>query len=446
MGADAIDPVTNGVTDGSRVAVELSRAVPHAAIWDRIERSALLIAVFLSGWSVLRVGSINLTFSDVAFLSCFVIFTMRGRLNLWPFGPLTPYWMAGLTMMLGGLFVSSVVNGDPMRWANVALQYTVALLFIPVLLMQQDRRMTAMMPVAFVLGIALSEMIGISATFAFTLHDTERLLGDGFITGNGRLGSMAGQPNPNGAVISFALPMLIYARRKGTISLPVALICGGALLWGLMLSASFTGFFASVVAIVVTLAVIGLRHLVRLGVVVTIALSLFVASGAPLPKTFQQRVGGAVESGDMSQAGTFLNRADLITEAWRFAENNTVIGMGVDRYREISHYDNPVHNLYLLIWNEGGAVAFIGLIVMLALLIVLAAGGLRRSRDEGAMACAVVIVFLIYTVSYPHMYSRMWIMPIMVALATIYAQRNSYAFIPQGRGAADPEPDRPSTA
>jgi O-antigen ligase len=110
-------------------------------------------------------------------------------------------------------------------------------------------------------------------------------------------------------------------------------------------------------------------------------------------------------------------------EAWSFAEDNTIIGMGVDRYRELSAYDNPVHNLFLLIWNEGGAIAFCGLILLLALIGLLAVNGLRISRDKGAMAAAVVLVFLIYTLSYPHMYSRMWVMPVMVALAATYARR-----------------------
>ena len=102
----------------------------------------------------------------------------------------------------------------------------------------------------------------------------------------------------------------------------------------------------------------GLRYVVRVALVVAVAAGLFIASGAPLPETFQERVGGAVGSGDLSQAGTFVNRSELIEEAWTFAEGNILIGMGVDRYRELSNHDNPVHNLYLLIWNEGAASPF----------------------------------------------------------------------------------------
>ena len=394
---------------------------------DRIFLPLILIGVFLSSWSLFRLGSMNVTVSDIALMLCLAMVASQGRLNLMPFGPLTPFWVVALTLMLGGLFVSSVINGDPLRWANVAVQYAMAYLFIPILLMGQERRITQLLPVFFVLGTTLSEAIGITATFFFTMQDTIDYLGDGFITGNQRLGSMAGQPNPNGAVIAFSMPMLIYTLIKGSMPKLLGLVCGVTLLWGLMLSASFTGFFASMTAIGITLALIGIRHLVRLGLVIAVAAGLFFASGAPLPKAFQERVGGAVETGDISQAGTFLNRSELIAEAWGFAEDTAVIGMGVDRYRELSHHDNPVHNLYLLIWNEGGAVAFLGLVGLLAMLCIFAVGGLRRSREAGGMACAVVIVFLIYTASYPHMYSRMWMVPVFTALGVIYGRRDEVA-------------------
>lgn len=420
MTTTAIDPVEAGW----RAVVARPRRVAddHAAVRGPLARGCLYLAVFFSGWNLLRVGQVNLTLSDAAFLLCLVIIAARGRLNLTPFGSLTPFYVAGLTMMLGGLFVSSIINGDPLRWANVAIQYTVAYLCIPLLLMQQDKTLTRILPVLFVLGTVLSETIGIASTFFLTYHDTLNLLGDGFITGNDRLGAMAGQPNPNGAVVAFSLPMLIYSLHAKIMPRLPGLICAIVLLWGLMLSASFTGFFACLVAVGLTLTLMGLRHVIRLGLVVAAAFMLFVSLGAPLPKAFQTRVGAAVESGDINQAGTFVNRSELIAEAWNFAEQTTVIGMGVDRYRELSQYDNPVHDLYLLIWNEGGAVAFVGLITMLLLLGILAAGGLRRSREEGAMACAVVCVFLIYTASYPHMYTRMWVMPVMVALSVIYVR------------------------
>ena len=400
---------------------------PAQPMWDRIARLALLTAIFLSGWGLLRLGSMNLTLADIMLLLCLLITGMRGRLGALPFGALTAFWLTGLVMMLGGLFVGSVINGDPMRWVNIALQYGVSFLLIPMLLMQQDERTTRIAPLMFVLGVTLSQVIGIAATFFVTYHETQRWLGDGFITGNGRLGSMAGQPNPNGAVIAFSLPMLFYCMRQQLLSAASGFACLLLLLWGLMLTASFTGFVASLVAIFACLALMGAHHVRRMILLVAVTGGLLFASSAPLPKAFQERVARAVESSDISQAGTFVDRRELIDEAWGFAEQYSIVGMGVDRYRELSAHDNPVHNLYLLIWNEGGALAFVGLVILLTLLCLMAAMGLRLSRPRGAMAAAVMLVFLIYTLSYPHMYSRMWVLPVMVALAALHAPRRQDA-------------------
>lgn len=414
---------------------------PLDAPWLKIGYSALAIAVFLSGFSVLRLGSINFTLSDLALVTATIIFASRGRLEVHPFGTLTAFWLFGLTLMLGGLFVSSVVNGDPVRWINVAAQYSAALLLVPFVLSSADIRFRLRLPLLFVMGITLSQIIGILASSFFTYEDTRALLGDGFITGNGRVGAMAGEPNPNGAFIAFSLPMLIYSWRQGYISSPKALICTIILLWGLLLSASFTGFTACAIAVTVCLALTGFRYLVVAASVAVVLVTLFIASGLPLPEIFQERVAGAVVTGDLSQAGTFVARSELIAEAWELSKDKLLIGMGVDQYRIHSEFGAPVHNLQLLIWTEGGAVAFMGLLIILGLLFLLAFSGLRSHRAETAMAVAGGVVFLIYTFSIPHMYSRFWTLPVMLGLCTIYAIKPA---VPSWRVGQSQGLDRPA--
>jgi O-antigen ligase len=156
--------------------------------------------------------------------------------------------------------------------------------------------------------------------------------------------------------------------------------------------------------------------------VVVIAAGLYIGSGAPIPREFQKRVGTAIVSGDVTKAGTFEGRADLIMEAWGQTDKHLLVGMGADQYREFSAYQQPVHNLHLLIWNEGGAPAYLGLMVMLGMMGILALAALREKREEAAMALPVVFVFLIYTMSIPHMYSRFWVLPVFLALSTIYGR------------------------
>ena len=418
--------------------IQRRRNVSSDAMGYRVLRIALVIAVFFGSHAVLRLGALNFSLTDLALLTAFALSIMTRRLDLRPFRAMTPMWLLGVAAMLGGLFVSSVANGDPFRGLNISSQYLVALIVVPTLLMAQDGPFTKKLALAYVLGVVLSQVIGIVAYFFLSPADTQFLSPD-FLTYNWRVGSMAGEGNANGITIAYALPMLIYVVRQGMLKVRTGVICGVLLCWGLLLSASVTGFAASLVAVIVTLAVLGFGRLLKVGLLVVLAAGLYLGSGAPLPKTFEKRVATALTSGDVSKAGTFEGRSELIREAWDMSGDHVFVGMGADRYREVSALQQPVHNLHLLIWNEGGGPAYAGLITMLGLLVLFALAGLRERREEAAMALAVVIVFLIYSMSIPHMYGRFWVLPVMLALSTIYARTPPMIV-------AVPVPPEPATA
>jgi hypothetical protein len=153
---------------------------------------------------------------------------------------------------------------------------------------------------------------------------------------------------------------------------------------------------------------------------------LFLASGLPLPKAFEERVAGAVTSGDLNEAGTFTDRAALIAEAWEMSEDHLLVGVGVDGLREISSHGAPVHEFHLLIWNEGGFMAFSGVIMLLLTMFSVAFLVVSRSRSEGALILATVVVFNIYTFSIPHMFSRIWILPVLLAMSTYLARQPAF--------------------
>lgn len=394
----------------------------------RLGQAVLGAAVFFSGHAVLKLGGVNLTVADVALVLAAVIFLAHRRLNLVPFGAMTPIWLLGLAAMLGGLFVSTLANGDPIRWVNIASQYAVAFFLLPLVLTAVDTRFAQRLTLVYVAGVLVSELVGIAA-FLFLEPSDTTFISPGFLSGSRRVGALAGEPNPNGATIAFALAMLVYCVRKGMLKPVPAFLVAAVLIWGLLLSASVTGFTASIVAVVTVLAFTGLGRLLKVALVVVVAGGLYLNSGAPLPQTFTKRVATSFMTGDVSQAGTFTGRSELIVEAWEMAEDNIFYGLGADQYREVNADGQPVHNLHLLIWNEGGAGAYLGLLLMLSLLVVLALAGLRERREEAAMALAAVVVFLIYTMSNPHMYGRFWVLPVMLALSTIYA-RPSFVAVP----------------
>ncbi|WP_435418770.1 hypothetical protein WAB17_04155 [Parerythrobacter aurantius] len=384
-------------------------------------------AVFFCGWALLRIGEINLTVSDLFLIVVLAAMLTRRQLNSRPFGQFSPYWFCGIGLMLLGLLLGSVVHGSVDRWLIVGGQYLFGFLLIPMIFMGQDVSTMRKLPALFVVGIAISQLVGISASLVFEQSEIAAVMGPNFLAGNGRLGAMTGEMNWNGAMVAFAAPMLIYSLERRILPLGIGLICGGLLVWGVLASGSFTGFAATAVAIAIYLAIRGVGLLFRAAVVGGICAALFLMSGLPLPKPFEDRVAGAVTTGDLNQAGTFTDRAALIAEAWELTGDHLIVGVGVDRMRKISSSRTPVHEFHLLIWNEGGFIALAGVIMLLLTMFGVAFLVAARSRIEGALILATVVVFNIYTFSIPHMFSRIWILPVLLAMSTYLARHPAFA-------------------
>lgn len=402
----------------------VTHRVPGRASFAQFANVLLMASVFLAGYHLWRIPDANLTVSDLAFIAAFGLFLGQGRVNLVPFGPITPLWLAGLALMLGGLFFSTLINGDLSRWIIVAGQYLFAFFCIPIVLSALPLHRIRSLIVFFVLGVTAMELAGGIATLTLDYQSAQALLGDDFLGGNGRLGSFAGEPNWNGSLIAVASPMLIYCIAERLLPIIAGFVSGAILAWGLLLSASATGFGATVIAISILLLLLGARQLLRFVLIASLVAGIFLASGAPLPATFSKRVGVALTSGDISEAGTYTGRVQLIGEAWRMSEETAVVGLGVDEFRNHNSIHQPVHNLYLLIWTEGGLAALLGLLTLLGLMIYAPLSTLRSRREESALAFSVVAVFLIYTMASPHIYARLSVMPLILALALLFGRKN----------------------
>lgn len=393
---------------GHRLAPDISRTAV---------RFLLAVAAFFLSWRVLRLSAANITASDVALLACAAILVLRGRLNTLPFGALTIPWIVGLALMLGGLLIGSLVNGDAIRWIITGSQYFFAFALIPMVLMSEDRSWLRRCAVFYVVGVAISQVIGVTAASFLSFGDIGITNSPGFVTPTGRVGSMSGEPNPNGAICAFAFPLLINVIQRRDMSWKLAVPCGLAILWGLLATGSFTGFAASTIAVAIVLGMSGVSTIARIGIPVLLLATVYISLGGPVPEIFGERVVQAIMTGDPSKAGTYPGRSVLVIEAWNLAERNMLVGLGSDGYRHVSAYGIPAHILHLIILNEGGLIGFLGLEAMVAVMIVMAFSIYRENRIDGAMCLAVVTVFLIFSMSIPHMYTRVWIAPVFLAFA-----------------------------
>lgn len=407
-------------------AVVMSNRAFGLASW------VLSAAVFLACYTTWRIHFDYLfTIGDALFCFAALLLFMSGRVNIFPFGGLTILWYGGLFLMLLGLLISSLIHGNGERWLIVAGQYSFAFALLPMLLVHDVGGLLHRLILALVLGAAAMELFGAVVYFT-TEHDyrTAQLFGYEFITGNNRLGAFTADANWNAAVIAMTLPFVFYLNRIGRISTFSTATLLGILGMGLVLTGSVTGFASAVVASAVFVLVAREGRIVRVVVLIGTVLGVLVSMGAisSLPDAFQRRVASAIETGDVSAAGTYMGRKALIDEAWDMTDRTTLVGIGVDQYRVESSHRMPVHNMFLLIWTEGGVFALIGWLMIMALPIILSIFCLTRDRGTAGLGLAVTFVFISFSMASPHMYSRSWSVPLIVAMAVMIHRLGSRGF------------------
>jgi hypothetical protein len=400
-------------------------ADPRAPVGQAWIMSGRVIAVgvFLASYVSWRPTDILFTASDTFFVLGIGLLVAAHRAPLQPFGRATAWWMLATIALLGGLFLGSIVNGDPERWLIAGAQYSFSLIVLPLLLMDNGDDRHVLLAKALVAGVVAMESFGIAMYFGTDLtYEQYGRYGHDFVTGMGRLGAFLGDANWNAAAIVMALPFALYLRARGHTSALAFYIVLLVLLTSLFLSASVTGLVSCILAVTIFTLIGGVRPPARIIVAAGVALSLAVASGYGLPRAFEKRIAPAVEDADFSKAGTFTGRMGLIEEAWGIVNNTTFVGLGADQYRKVSVDKAPVHNIFLLLWAEGGFFALVGWISLLG---IVAGGGLfAQSADRlaAALCLSVLSTFVIFSGAAPHMYARIWMVPLVLAASPAFAK------------------------
>ncbi len=382
----------------------------------------LMAGVFFAAYQDFRPYAILFTYSDLFYILGGFVLLLENRINLRPLGSFTPLWYLFIGLMLTGLLASSIANGVVDRWPIVAGQYFFAYVLLAVILLSRDPGRWRALAFAFLAGILVMEV----ATFAFYFYfegdyaELTRRFSNRFMTGNGRIGSFVGNPNYHAALIACTLPFLYYFTARGWMPRYAAALALGVLVTMLVYTASNTGLAAA--AMVTGIFVIAGRIRLRPAYIGAGALAVlaFIAAGAPLPRAFEARVAPALTTGNIEEAGTFLGRSDLIKEAWDIADETLLLGLGVDQYREVSRDRTPVHNSYLLLWTEGGFPALIGWLGIIAVLGGCGVAALRDRPLDSALALGVLAVFCLFSLASPHMYARIWMTPVLLAIGACF--------------------------
>lgn len=382
-------------------------------VLDRIELVLAVGVVFFSPMNFLRLPFFYFTLSDALACACLFLLLIRGRLSLQPLGPASSLiWMIGLTMLLSSLLLSSMVNGDPIRGLIFVVQYFFAYFVILLVIGGRSERQMYLLAKTYIISVVIMCIHG-----AYLIN-IDGQTNTSFVSGSGRLTGFVERENECAAVIALTTPLLMFL--VGIRQWPkAALLAMPIMAYGVMLTGSNTGLasFALVVGLF-ALFTLDWKWLVPVGALgfgMIVAIDQFGRDYLPL--AFQRRVLGALENGDISEAGSFDHRVELIEEAIGRTSHTMLLGLGADQYAVSSFILQPVHNLYLLLWTEGGLMCMIGFIVMIASGFGPAIEALRRPGGRIFAACTIcaVALFLLSVNAFPSVYGRFWSMPIILA-------------------------------
>lgn len=382
-----------------------------------LELPVTRLAIFFSVFPSLRPAEVFFTFSDMLFCISAVLLLLSGRLRFAPLGPLTVPWMFGFALLSIGLIVSSLLGEAPERVLVVLGQYAFAYILLAYIIVRTEESVVDSLIKTFVLGTVFVNAYGLVVYFTGA-DETFR-----FVTGSGRLASFMDNPNANANVIALTLPLLLYlwfARKWPRVCVLGSL---AILAYALVATSSVGGLLWSLAGVVVFFALtINRRVLISLAVCLAVAIPLLGKYGSSvLPETFQERVLEAVQSRDIASAGTFSFRMSLIHEALDVVDDHLLVGLGADQYRVKSALGAPVHDVYLLLWAEGGLPALIGWLLLPQIIAITAlwAFGRPGGRVTAATALAVVAVFLLAATGNAHMYGRFWVVPLHLCTALL---------------------------
>lgn len=396
--------------------------VATAASLARIEFAMVATAVFLAPYSSFHHPALFFTLSDFVFSAALALRLLTG----WPLRPLgagTELWYLGLILLNYGLLVSSLIAGNIDRGWIVFAQYLFAYLCLPLMLCRSSYDEAVSLAKWCVYGMVVMCAFGIAAYLWGYNGGYQKQFA--IVSGGGRLSAFVDNPNGLAGFIAFTLPLLWFLASTGAFRRLTSLALSVPLFVALVLTSSNTGLLSAILASGTFL--IGLRRIKLLAIAVAAvgALAFSVQRWGQyfLPEVFQRRVLNAVTEGNISEAGTFADRYELMKEAWRLADTHLWLGMGADQYRVISEYGLPVHNTYLLLLNEGGLASLCGYLILLASALMAPYQARHTKHGAPIMLCAttIAITVAITAVSFVHVYNRFLAVPLLLAVGLAVA-------------------------
>jgi O-antigen ligase len=390
---------------------------PLARGWsvDGIRLALGCAFVFLAPFNLLRLDAFYFTLSD-AFAAVLLFVMLLGRgFEVAPLKAATVFWNSGIALFSVMMLTSSLLFGDPERGFIVVGQYLFAYWLLGHIVLGRPSGEVATFAKIYVVAMWIICVQGI-----YVIHVLQTT-GTTFVSGNGRFLGFVERENECAAVIAMAVPLLFWLTETGRVG-RLWLVLGLPLLaYGIVLTGSNTGLIMLSYSIgAFVLIGCSMKQMVMIGAILAGIVNVVLTWGRDfLPDVFQRRVLGALETGDIDSAGTFVGRMQLVHAAVNMAERSMIFGAGADQFRTLGTLNAPVHNTYLLIWNEAGFPGLIGFCLMLLAPILVGISAFGKGGDRLAGTCTLVMTgsFILMLNTLPHVYGRFMVVPLLLGIA-----------------------------
>lgn len=366
-------------------------------------------AVVLAPMNHVKLSAVYITASDIVALMAFILMLASRTLSIRFFGPATAFWFMSFFAFMGGLTVSSVINGNPLALPNILAQYGYSLLVLPMILGGRPYAQT----------IALVKLLVASYVFvmvfgAYVVHfvdDPNRML----VSGSGRMRSLIQRENECAVHGAIAIVLVLGLYKMGEFKLRTVLLCLPPLIYGIMLTGSVSGLVATVFGVALLITIVGRFKYLPFSAAAFIAIAglMILFGDSFMPAVFQERVLNPLLDRNLSEAGTFSDRAQLMQEAFAIMKDTIFVGLGAEQFSKVSSHHAAVHNTYLLAFVEGGMISMLGLIgfFLSGIVLIWAAIAERANRLAWAITLVVLLIYAVAFNMFPTFFARFWNVP-----------------------------------
>ncbi len=390
---------------------------------NKMVETIIKLAVFSSPLLWLRWPDFNLTLSNFLFALLFFVLIIANkgdfRFRNLSFTNEKTYFIGVIVLLIGVCF-SSLANNVTMNVLIILVQYFFCLVIIPLTFQSTFYSQAYKLLTVYLLGISIVLIIAVILYYFFpTAPITDQLS-----QGNGRMYSLLENPNTFGKIISTVIPwvlalIVINSKFKNRVFyLLILILC----VLGLMTASSFGAIISSLLGIssFFILVIIFSKNIVNTTkILISILIPLiivFYITSLTIPEIFYTRI---LETD--SSMGSLEIKKELMIEAIDIISMNFFSGIGFGNHPSVSNFNVNVHNTYLLIFSEGGLIAFLGFILILfgiLMKFIRVIASVKYSKDKILMAGIIssYVAFLVNLFTNTHIYGSVWWILIFIGI------------------------------